>query len=73
MNFPEAVLNDKGVKVFEKLEGSGDRIVSDRRVKIHYIGYFENGEVFETHQILSDAIESVPGQGLLAYPKVMVP
>lgn len=46
MNFPEAVLNDKGVKVFEKLEGSGDRVVSDRRVKIHYIGYFENGEVF---------------------------
>ncbi len=46
MNFQEAVLNDKGVKVFEKLEGSGDLIVSDRRVKVHYIGYFENGEVF---------------------------
>jgi cyclophilin family peptidyl-prolyl cis-trans isomerase len=46
MNYDEAILNDQGVKIFEKWIGDGEIIKSDRHVRIHYIGYFENGDVF---------------------------
>ena len=48
MNYSESVLSPKGVRVFTKIEGSGEEVSSNKEVSIHYVGYLEDGTVFDS-------------------------
>ncbi|MGB0837482.1 MAG: peptidylprolyl isomerase [Flavobacteriaceae bacterium] len=48
MNYPEAVLSPKGIRIFTKVEGEGSKAKSNMPLKVHYVGYLEDGTVFDS-------------------------
>ena len=48
MNYPEAELSPKGIRIFTKVAGNGPRAQSNQLLQVHYVGYLEDGTVFDS-------------------------
>lgn len=54
-----------GLKYLIKESGSGTKISDRSYVKVHYIGYFEDGEIFDSSKKRDDPFEFFVGEGMV--------
>jgi len=48
MNYSEAELTPKGIRVFTKVKGTGEKAKSNQLLQVHYVGYLEDGTIFDS-------------------------